>query len=346
MLTYYVVFFGTMLTRLFSTSRKTRDRTLYWLIFALFFLFAAFRYQVGCDWSGYYRDWLQFSGSTFYDAVTHVEPAHWTIVYLLQTLAIPYPYLNVVAGVIFFLGLNSLARRQPDPLAFLVLSFPILIINMAMSAVRQEEAIGLICVAYGAFIDRRPIKFLGFVFLAYLFHQSALVFLFLLPFIGGSFRRINIVSATFLSLPGLYLLAGSGAAELAVSRYVDTGIEAAGAPFRLAILALSGIGYMIYLSKRWSRDYRADYKLVTIGAWLMIGTIGILLISSTIADRFGYYLVPIQLMMFARIPYLRIGRYRQALTVAPYLMLTTVFLVWTQLSWQFQQCYIPYRFLL
>ena len=34
----------------------------------------------------------------------------------------------------------------------------------------------------------------------------------------------------------------------------------------------------------------------------------VLLLSTVVADRFGYYLVPIQCMIFARLPYLMLGR--------------------------------------
>jgi hypothetical protein len=66
-------------------------------------------------------------------------------------------------------------------------------------------------------------------------------------------------------------------------------------------------------------------------------------ICSVVGDRFAYSIIPIQAMIFARIPYLPL-RFNHALHSAlPYMMLLLVFGVWTQLSWHFQQCYIPYN---
>ena len=72
-------------------------------------------------------------------------------------MGLPLPSFAIsLSSAIFFLGVHVLARRQPDPLGFLVLLFPILIINMPMSGIRQGAAIGLLCIAFVAFIDRRP----------------------------------------------------------------------------------------------------------------------------------------------------------------------------------------------
>ena len=342
MFVYYIAYFGMLASRFVSTRISGRGVLYYFFLFLLF-IFVAFRFRVGCDWDGYYMNWIWAKNLTLAQALENTEPAHWTIIVLFQQWGIPYPFINVVAASIFFLGLNSLARRQPDPLAFLALSFPILIINMAMSGIRQSEAIGLMCFAYGAFIDRRIIKFTIFVLLAYLFHQSAIVFLFFLPLIRGKQTRINVLGAILLALPGLYFLMNSDTAQEAVSRYVDTGVDAAGAAFRLGLLVLTGIGYHLFLDKKWEALYPRDYKLVTISAWLMTGSIFVLIFSSTIGDRFGYYLIPLQLMIFSRIPYLGLKKNRDFLIAAPYVMLTVIFLVWTQQSSHFQRCYLPYR---
>ena len=41
----------------------------------------------------------------------------------------------------------------------LAVAFPILVINMPMSTIRQAAAIGIMCFAYNAFNDRRSILF-------------------------------------------------------------------------------------------------------------------------------------------------------------------------------------------
>jgi drug/metabolite transporter (DMT)-like permease len=145
-----------------------------------------------------------------------------------------------------------------------------------------------------------------------------------------------------LAIPGVFGLAQTGAAEEAVSRYIERDIDAAGAAFRLGILTLSGLFFLFVLAPPWRRQFPGDYKLAVIGAWMMVGFFGLFFVSTVIGDRFGYYLIPVQLIIFARIPYLKTLRNRQMWAIAPYAGLSLVFVVWTQLSWHFNQCYIPY----
>lgn len=75
----------------------------------------------------------------------------------------------------------------------------------------------------------------------------------------------------------------------------------------------------------------------------MLATFPVVFVSTVIADRFGYYVTPIQLMILARIPYLVKGRSAVLLSVSPYAALGVVLLVWTSFSQHFQKCYVPYR---
>lgn len=338
MIVYYSLF-----GLLIGLGNIARRGSIYWLTLLGLIVFAGFRYEVGCDWTGYLKNWERMFGEDVTAASAMTEPAHWVIIAVLQELGLSYTYLLVVASVIFFIGLNALARRQPDPIAMLVLAFPILIINMPMSGIRQAEAIGIMCIAFNAFVDKRVFRYVALVLLATLFHRSAMVFLALAPLVPIGFDKRNVALAALLALPGLYLMAQSSAADEATSRYVGTGLDAAGASFRLLILVASGGFYLLKLAPRWRAQYPQDYKLATIGAWLMVGFFGLFVVSSVIGDRFGYYLIPLQLLIFARIPYLEGLRNRRLWGYAPYALLILVFFVWTQQSWHFRQCYLPYQ---
>ncbi len=340
-MTYYLTYVGLLLTAYLGGSGATVRQSLYWASLLGLFVFSGFRYEVGCDWSGY---WFNFITPIrgYYEAFTWSEPGHWSLIYFLRQTGLPYPYLNVATSAIFFVGLHALARRQPNPLAVLALAFPILIINMPMSGIRQGVAIGFMCLAFVAFMDRRLIVYVAWVLAGSLFHSSALAFLLFAPFVVGRLTSRNVVLSSLLAIPGVFGLLQTEAAELAQSRYILREIDAAGAAFRLGILSLTGLFFLWFLQPAWKREFPSDYKLAVIGSWLMVGFFGLFFVSTVIGDRFGYYLIPIQIMIFARIPYLRTLRDRQIWSLAPYAGLTLVFIVWTQLSWHFNQCYIPY----
>ncbi|MBF9149650.1 EpsG family protein [Novosphingobium jiangmenense] len=316
---------------------------IYYPVLLGLFLFSAFRYQVGCDWSGYY---YQYVGAANFDwsSLTRIqEPIWWAILAWINESGFPYPVANIASSAVFFVGIHILARRQPDPLGFLVLLFPILIINMPMSGIRQGAAIGLICIAFTAFTDRRPLRFALWVVLAAGFHTSALVFMLLLPLATGRYTRGRLILAALLALPGVYFQMASEAFDVATSRYIDTGIDAVGAAFRVSILGLSALYFLLFARKEWPLAWPKDYSLASIGAIGMALACLLVPVSTVIGDRFGYYLIPVQAMIFARIPYLAIRKNAGLHSAFPYLGLFLVFVVWSQVSWHFEQCYVPYQ---
>lgn len=328
--------------RAFFADRRGRTDGLYWAALLSLFVISAFRWQVGCDWDGYELHYIERPGQTFYDILSKREPGYWYLVDLLYRWGLPYYSLNVATSAVFFAGFHQLARRQPDPLGFLVLAFPILILNMPMSGIRQGAAIGLVCIAFVAFIDRQPVRYVVWVLIASLVHASALAFLPMVTFIRGGFTQRNLVIGTLLALPGLYLIGTSDAADVAVTRYVGTGVESFGAQYRIGLLVMTAFAYFGLAYRTWFRRFPEDHALVSIGAALMLVTGALVLVSSTIADRLGYYLVPFQLMIFARLPFLFRGPSRDLISFAPYLLLAFVFVVWSQSSRHFALCYVPY----
>lgn len=319
------------------------SRQLYYPFLLALFLFAAFRFEVGCDWSGYLNQWYVQEYSTYQDALLRSSPAWWSMIQGLQDLGLSYPWLNVASSAIFFLGVHALARRQPDPLGFLVLLFPILIINMPMSGIRQGAAIGLMCIAFSAFIDKKVIWFAGWTFLASTIHSSAIVFLLLVPLVGGSYSRKRLFLAALCAVPGAFALLSGNAAEEATSRYIGTGVDAAGAVFRVGLLFVTGVTYFLILRKKWKYSFPEDYKIASVGALMMCGMMVLVPLSTVIGDRMGYYLIPVQTMIFARIPYLPIHGSKALYSAAPYVGLALVFLVWSSFSGLFEKCYVPYN---
>lgn len=332
------------LLRYVSTSTKgVHLQNYYFITLFILFLFSAFRFQVGCDWSGYYYQYLIAVKIDWSILSSIREPFWWAILSWIQNSNLPYPFVNIVSSVIFFIGVHVLARRQPDPLGFLVLLFPILIINMPMSAVRQGAAIGLICIAFAAFIDRRPIWFTLWVILAAGFHASALIFLLLLPVATGHYTKSRLLMAAIIAIPGAIILSGAESANIASSRYIGTGVEAYGAVFRVGFLFVSSIYFFLFIRKKWLYSFPNDYSVVSIGAIGMIISFLLIAVSSVIGDRFGYYLIPIQAIIFARIPYLPFKSNQAIHSALPYLGLLLIFFVWMQISSHFQECYIPYN---
>jgi hypothetical protein len=306
-------------------------------------IFVAFRFEVGCDWSGYFNQ-FEIAGlnASLGLPQNQRETLWWSLLTLQQWLELPYYWINIIPAVVLFAGLHAIAKRQPDRLNFLAFAFPILIMNMGFTQFRQGLAIGIICFALIAFQQRRTVRFTILTIVAAGFHSSALAFLLLLPLIPGKLSVRNLLLASILALPGLYFLVTSDAADLAVQRYVARDVEAAGALLRIALLVLTSGAFLLFLQRRWRHEYPEDFKMVYVGTLLMLLPLPLAIYSSVIGDRFGYYLVPIQAMIFARVHYL-LPRGGAIISIALHGMLLAFLLVWVSLSAHFAQCYVPYK---
>lgn len=322
---------------------KITKNQIYFSVLLILFLFSAFRYQVGCDWDPYYYLYKNVPNIDWKINTSIREPLFQLIYFIGDEFSLPYPFINIFSSAIFFTGIHILAKRQPDPLSFLVICFPILIINMPMSGIRQGAAIGVICIALVAFVNRSPFKYLFWVIIATGFHSSAIVFLLLIPFATGRYNNTRIALTFLMLIPCTIYAVGLDSAQFAVKTYVGSGREAHGAVFRVGFLFLSGIYFLLFLKNKWKNTSPFDYSLVSLGAIIMILLILLVPVSTIISDRFGYYLIPIQAMIFSRIPFLHFQRLHLFHSVLPYLGILILFVAWINLSWHFEECYLPYK---
>ena len=340
---YIAITFFLFCLRYLLKDEEIAKKQIYYIILFLIFLFSSYRFQVGCDWYGYYKLFLKIDDWSLQRVITTRDPLSMLLIYFIRKLDMAYPYIYIAFNIVFFLGIHFLAKRQQDPLGFLILLFPILVINMSMSGVRQAAAIGIICISFLFFLDRKPIKYSLLVLLAALFHSSAIIFLFFLPFASGRFNNNRLMISFFFVFFGLILLTFSKNFQYAVSVYIDSGREAYGSVFRIGALTLSGLYFYLFAKNKWKMSFGKDYVLVNLGAMSMILLIFLVPISTIISDRFGYYFIPIQAIIFARMPFLPFKNNQNLYVFLPYVFIFSIFIFWTQMSALFDQCYLPYK---
>lgn len=323
--------------------RSMKVRSSYGIVIVALFIFVGFRFEVGCDWRGYIFQFIEARNKNVLDALGDASPL-WELALVVQNkMDIAYPWINVFSAIIFFIGIDKLANRQPDRVGFLILLFPILIVNLAMSGIRQAASTGLLCVAFVAFQERRLPRFISWVLAAAAFHSSALVFLLLAPLVGGAYSVKRLGFSGLLAIPGAVALMSTRAAETAVTRYVGTAVDASGAAFRAGLMFVTALYFFFVARKKWAASSPHDYSLVLTGSFLMVMTALLVPISSVISDRIGYYLVPLQTVVLARLPYLTASPNKSYISAVPYIVLMIVLGVWTTYSMLFQRCYVPYQ---
>lgn len=329
---------------LLVSPRPEARRLAYYFSLLFLFFFVAFRFEVGCDWSGYHFQYDKAYLLGLREALRDSEPGWWAILYALSSSNIYYPWINVVAAAVFFYGLHTLARRQPSPAFFIAIAFPVLIVNMPMSGIRQGAAIGIMCYAITCLTDGRWKRYVFLVFFAASIHNSALLFIVLTPLgVESLTPKARIVTMAAFAGPAVGLIVLGEAGQQAVDRYLDTGYDANGALYRLAMLSISGAYFFAFLRAKWREDYPLDYNLALFGSAALVCVIMVLPISSVVADRIGYYLIPIQAVVLARTINLTSLRPSPALALLISAVLIAFFYIWTSNSNNFRACYIPYQ---
>ena len=326
---YDLVYGSLLLCAVISSDHHDVRRFFYLLWLFVLFIFSGFRLDVGCDWDGYKNIFEQLRYVDVFDAVQQREALFALANAFLHRYDLDYPYINVICSFIFFFGLHRLAKREPDPYGILVLSFPVFIINLPMSGIRQAAAIGIMCFAYNAFNDKRLIRFVFWVIVASGIHASAVIFLIFAPFVRGELTRRRIVIAGIVTLPAAarFLLTLDSFREYSDNYTHANSVISSGAPFRTGLLALTGAWFFWSFRRDWRIRSIQDYKSVWFASIMMIATFPVSLYSSVIGDRFGYYLVPIQLVFLARLPFL--GPRSPIVPMVPYIAEAAYLVVWT-----------------
>ena len=317
----------------------------YYLSFFILFCFTAFRYEIGCDWFNYEGMFGAARKVELSTILIKRDSLYWLLMKTAHYFNLPYPSINFFTSLLFFVGIHVLAKRQPNPLAFLVFIYPILIVNMPMSAVRQSAAIGMICLALVAIIEKRPKWFLLWVMIATGFHISAAPFLALFPFSSGKYTLSSILKSGLLFVPIFYFLINSNTGEHITNVYVVTPREAHGAIYRIGLLIITSVFFLLVLKNKWKKQFLEDYDLILLSSLAMILLIFLIPISTVITDRYGYYFIVMQAIILARIPFLQFQYQSNYIfySLLPYAILTLFFLIWIMNSWLFDKCYLPYK---
>ncbi|MCF8330299.1 MAG: EpsG family protein [Crocinitomicaceae bacterium] len=333
---YFVLFI------LLTISSFNEDRKIYFLILILLFTFSAFRSNVGCDWEGYLINFESVQGYDYEEMlfILGKEPLYTFLLYIMDKFKLEYYYLNIFTSFIFFWGVNKLLQVCDKKILFLALAFPILIINMPMSAIRQSAAMGFLLVSFYCFIKGKDLQFCFWIMIATFFHSSVLIFVIL---IFARSRKLSFVNILFYSISIVVLyntIVYSERLSQAHDAYFNSGYDARGALYRILfglimVIFTMAIKIPIKLNIMYPRwKYLVLFSMLPVMIWPF---------STITADRLNYYVMPIQILSnISCVSSIRgnISLLYHVLLVVLYLFF---FLVWILKSELFWQCYIPYE---
>jgi len=264
-------------------------------------LVVGLRYHVGGDWRSYEELFHRISRLDLGEALGASDPA-----YALVTWSVGSPggsiwIANLVCGAIFSAGLWRLLKDQPNPWLGLMVAWPYLIIVVAMGYSRQGVAMGLVMAALAGFDRDRLTRFFLLVGLATLFHKSAII---VLPFALLAITTNRVIGAVLIASLGgaLYYLTVADSMDRLVSNYVVQRYDSSGAMVRVLMNIPPAIVILWKLRElRFPRDQDKYWRNCAYASFVAVG---LLLVGfpSTAVDRLALFLLPLQVIVCARIP--------------------------------------------
>lgn len=299
---YWVLFMSTALAVFLPRLPTSEQRWIWSGTLCSLALLIGLRHEVGGDWYTYEFQHRALAHWTIDDVLAYAKDPGYTLLdWLFAQAGFEIYAVNLVCAFMLALGTVALIRRQPRPTLGLVAAVPYLLIVVGMGYTRQAAAIGLAMMALVALQDRRQRLFTILILLAATFHKSAVL---LLPIAALAATRNRILTYAWVGLLGvvgawLFIYDSSEAlwAAYVTSDYADA---SQGAAIRVMMNALPS-GIALVLGRRLFPD-PAERKLWLWLAALSLATVPLLALSATAVDRMALYLIPLQLVVFARLP--------------------------------------------
>jgi len=333
---YILIYLALSLSALAS---NTRILLLAWTVF-LFFL-AGFREWVGCDFGQYLARYELHQNYSWADLTALNEPAFEAVNHILSLLGLHYMWLNAVISAILIFAIYVFAKNRGVNTKYLALAFPILIVQLGMSGVRQALALALLFFALDAFIKKKRLMTGVFILAGGLFHTSVVAFLPLVFVIGKPISIWRLLGATLVALPVAIFFAGDRL-DVYQTRYIAEDVESFGAVYRVVLLLVTAIFFELY-RKRYAKLYPDEFPLMRIFSILSFAVAGIYFVSALAAHRLAFYVMSVHLLMLIRLPsVMRPNKPDPMITLAPFVAYGAYIIVWFGLSDHAQACYIPY----
>jgi hypothetical protein len=346
---YWLMFaFPASITFLLGEKRTgTRGRLALALLFIVFVILIGLRYDTGGDWGNYQNYSEDISFQSLGTVMSDGEAGFAFVTWVSTQLGWDIYGSTMFCGIVLMYAIVQFARRQPDSWLALTAAVPYLIIVVGMGYIRQAAAIGFVMLALVNFQENKRLRCGVYIVLATLFHTSALV---IIPFIAIVILRkknpLYIIPVVAGSLPAFFFLLGDRYDRM-VNYYINIEYDSSGALVRLLMNAIPSILFLLYRKRfEFSEDVRFLWSMFAVASCLLIGGF-VVSPSSTVVDRLGLYMIPIQLMVFGHLPRVLARKPADARLISFFCVLyfALVQFVWLNFATN-ANVWLPYRSLL
>lgn len=337
-----------LLTAFCAWSFKSRKDSVGAAVFFSAFLvfFAGTRVNVGCDYTGYLSRFDSFYINVDWEYLLSLKEAGFhALNYWLIQEGFSYSILILICSFFFVGCILRFSMLHERPLTVLALCFPIVIIQLGMSGLRQALAVGFVGLAMVAFVQMRRVSVIGWILLASQFHTSAVIFLPLGFMVGRNVSVVKIAAALVVLGPFAGWFLGDRA-EVYVSRYVDQIYgenSSSGAWVRYFFVLVPFV--LFERQKRLIEIYSPRlFPLLRLFSLVTFSLAVVGAFSSVALHRLVYYVMPISILAVACLCQAEPNRKRRNdRYTAAFCAYFAYMIFWFTFSSHSSSCYVPYN---
>lgn len=345
MLPYVLIY---LLLCLSGAPRMTKGASAFIVFFWGFFLllFMGTRYWVGCDYFGYLSRFnnIDYEGP-FFSYLFREEPSFHLLNYFVHSFDLGYVWLIFVSSLIILICYIRFSFLSARPLLVLALFFPVMIVQLGMSGLRQAIAAGFVMMALTSFTAMGRVSFVVLILLGSTFHKSAIIFLPLVFLIGKEFSGLKLLLMSFVLLPLVGFLLGDRL-DVYQDRYVDQiyGQSSSGGALIRYVLILIPYVFFLYVRDSVKHELSRIYPLMNLFMFLTIAVFPLAIFSTTALHRMIYYLMPVSILVFVSCaPYFLKSNLARVSILMPVLVYGVYLVGWFGSSRHADSCYVPYK---
>jgi hypothetical protein len=343
MTVYWLMFLIPLIAGMSPINIKENVKAVQWFVYGfVFIVLVGLRHKVGGDWDNYIIAYAGLKGiqlsQLFSMHYLMYDPGYLIIHWISLNVFNNVYFVNLICAIFFVSGLLRLSRSMPIPWLALIIGIPYLTVVVSMGYTRQGAAIGIVMWALVDLMNDKRARFYILVICAVLIHKSALMMLIIGSLYTGSFMLVLFALALIGVFSFLFI---DVLASMVFHYFLHTNMESSGALVRISMSVLAAFTF-IWFRRKWDIEY-GDAKFWMLMSIIITLFVPLAFISSTMIDRLALYFIPMQIIIFSRIPRLIQDEFRRSFFVC---IVITIYLLslFTWLNFgSYSKFWIPYQ---
>lgn len=344
-----LLYIGTFGLSGFMSKVNTKNRLLkLFLVIIPPVLLATFRYNIGYDYGSYilaYNNAFDMTYKSILDGYKTGDPiAYYLITKIATVFNSDRAYLMILAILSLIPGVSYILREWNDtdiqPMIIFIYMFTPFIFSF--SACKQGIALSILMFSLKYVYDRKPIKFALCIAVAFLFHSTAIVFLFVYFFLNSkgnlsAGKKLLIILGCLLVIMNLELILGNVMDGRYESYAVDT-VEGKNRTFWL--YGLIAVAFIAFRKRLVAIDKRNELLIMMFIVGAICQYLGFF---NAFIKRIGEYFIMSEVFLIPQTVHLFTENSKRIVNFLIVLYIVAIFIISTPVAAS-GMGFIPYQF--